>query len=401
MNPNAGLNRSLKFYTFFAVAQGAYFWSPVFFLYFASIVSLSQVFLLEAVYYAAVVVTEVPSGYFSDRIGRRWTLLLSSTFLVISYGIFGIARSFAALAAAQVFLASGFAFASGSDTALHYGLLKAVGKDSEYGLRESRIGAWVFRATAFSALTGGFLAWRTEFRTAYWLSLFFAVVSLVLILLVRDPETANLRHSETKSFVRQVRELIGSLRNPVLGFLFFFAVASTVLRHLPYEFFQVYIDHLGQQFRIGDATPLFTGIHTAIAMLIASGVVRFSIPLKDRIGSTGAFFSVIGVQTILIAILLVPGSSVVATLLLLRSAPGSMGIPILRAEVSPRVQDSKRATFYSLQSLVGRLSFSGVLLVFNQISNKGIRLPVTFGTILGVLALTFLIILATKNRKHF
>ena len=44
---------------------------PVFFLYFSSHLSLSEVLRLEALYCLAVVVLEAPSGYFSDRVGRR------------------------------------------------------------------------------------------------------------------------------------------------------------------------------------------------------------------------------------------------------------------------------------------------------------------------------------------
>jgi MFS family permease len=38
---------------------------------------MSRVLRLEAIYYIAVVILEVPSGYFSDRFGRRQTLLIA------------------------------------------------------------------------------------------------------------------------------------------------------------------------------------------------------------------------------------------------------------------------------------------------------------------------------------
>lgn len=38
---------------------------------------MSRVLRLEAIYYIAVVFLEVPSGYFSDRFGRRQTLLIA------------------------------------------------------------------------------------------------------------------------------------------------------------------------------------------------------------------------------------------------------------------------------------------------------------------------------------
>ena len=49
---------------------GLHFWYPIFFLYFLARLPLVQVLQLEAIYYAGVVLLEVPSGWFSDRIGR-------------------------------------------------------------------------------------------------------------------------------------------------------------------------------------------------------------------------------------------------------------------------------------------------------------------------------------------
>ncbi|MDP6484806.1 MAG: hypothetical protein QGH70_13325 [Nitrospinota bacterium] len=84
----AGLERNVRLYPWYAVAFNTFFWMPVFFLYFSAQFSLENVLRLEAVYYAAVVLLEVPSGYFSDTHGRRKTLLVSSAALVFAYALF-------------------------------------------------------------------------------------------------------------------------------------------------------------------------------------------------------------------------------------------------------------------------------------------------------------------------
>jgi len=45
----------------------------IFFLFFKAHLEIKIVLLLEAIYYISVVLLEVPSGYFSDRIGRKIT----------------------------------------------------------------------------------------------------------------------------------------------------------------------------------------------------------------------------------------------------------------------------------------------------------------------------------------
>ena len=55
----------------FALLRSLLFWLPAFFLYFQSSLPVEQVLELAAIYYLGTVLCEVPSGYLSDRVGRR------------------------------------------------------------------------------------------------------------------------------------------------------------------------------------------------------------------------------------------------------------------------------------------------------------------------------------------
>ncbi len=100
-------------------------WIAVFFLYMSQVLPMAQVIQLSAIYYLSVFALEVPSGYFSDRFGRRVTLLISASSMVIANICFLIGGSFGWFAVAQFFLAAGIAMQSGTDIALHYDSLKA------------------------------------------------------------------------------------------------------------------------------------------------------------------------------------------------------------------------------------------------------------------------------------
>ena len=54
---------------------------------------------------------------------------------------------------------------------------------------------------------------------------------------------------------------------------------------------------------------------------------------------------------------------VVLLLILARSLPAAIMLPPLRGAVTPQLPRSLRATYLSLQSLLGRLAFSGTLLL--------------------------------------
>ena len=53
--------------------------------YRANGLSAFQILLIQAVFSASVLVFEVPSGYFSDRIGRRRTLFIGGIAVVLGF----------------------------------------------------------------------------------------------------------------------------------------------------------------------------------------------------------------------------------------------------------------------------------------------------------------------------
>ena len=74
---------NIKLYPFFRMVADCHAWIAVFFLYMSSVLSMDSVIQLSAIYYLSVFLLEVPSGYFSDCIGRRITLLLA---VIAPYG---------------------------------------------------------------------------------------------------------------------------------------------------------------------------------------------------------------------------------------------------------------------------------------------------------------------------
>ena len=70
--------RNLRLYPWFKFFQGLYFWHAVWFLYFQSELSAAEAVLLYAIYDVGALALEVPSGYMSDRLGRRVTLIAAA-----------------------------------------------------------------------------------------------------------------------------------------------------------------------------------------------------------------------------------------------------------------------------------------------------------------------------------
>ena len=120
--------------------------------------SMVEIFLLQTLFSVAIVVVEIPSGYFADRFGRRRSIILGSVLAFLSLVIYSFATDFWGFLAAETLLGIGFAFTSGADSALLYDSLVETGGRDTYKRREG----WSLSISNFSetiaSVLGGYLA---------------------------------------------------------------------------------------------------------------------------------------------------------------------------------------------------------------------------------------------------
>jgi MFS family permease len=352
---------NVRRYAAYQAAFNFLLWLPVFVLYLSESLPLGQVLTLEAVYYATVVALEVPSGYLSDRLGRRPTLVAASLAWVAAGLVFASSSTWAGFAVAQVLLAAGMAFNSGTDSSLLYDSLDALGRADEFARREGRAQAWARASLAIAALLGGVIgAWNL--RGVYIGSAAAAAVAAGVALSFTEPS----RHQAAFALAPQLRATLFRLGDRWLAWTFVFAVAITVFDHVPYELAQPYLaavlDGLGRS----ELLEPSAGVLTAGAMLLSAGVAAAA-PRMLRWGPKRALLVAMATHGVLLGALSLAVHPVVAGLLLLRSVPSAIHGPVLQAIAHPRLPSHLRATYLSVQSLVGRLAFSGSLLVSSAV----------------------------------
>lgn len=353
------MERNLKLYPAYATVFAAHFWLPVFFLYFQSHLTVADVLRLEALYYFAVVVSEVPSGYFSDAVGRRVTLMIAATSITMAHALFFFGDGFAFFAAGQIFLATGMAFNSGTNTALHYDTLARLDRKNEFDRREARVSHLTFLGSGTAALVGGLVA-TLELRYAYACSLAGGLVALGIAVAMTEPHDGDDTSRVTLSAFRgSVWDALKELRQPALCWLSAYMIVMIVLNHIPYQFYQPYLGELlsGPTWLEG-ATPLSSGVITLITMVVAGQIAGRSIAIRNRIGLAPTLLLGTALQTLIIGAMALVVHPVIVLLILLRSCPRAIMTAPRNAAVNPLIQENHRATYLSLESLVGRLAFS-------------------------------------------
>ncbi len=353
--------QNVKQYPWYRFFRDCNFWGPAFILYFTSILTLEQTLWLESVYYVAVAALEVPSGYISDRFGRKYTLVVSSACLATAFFLFFIGSSFAVFCLAQVFLACGYASASGTDTALLFESLKETGREKTYARQEARALKFAFRAGAVGAIGGGLLA-MGQLRWIYGASCLAALVSMAIALGFREPPG-----DESPPAMDLAPQMAGLVQKSFSGpFRFFtlYTLGMTLLIHFPYEFYQPYLgrvmEGLGQPM---EATPLVTGLHLAATAMVGSYCTRFSAAATHGCRIRRVLVGTTLFQVLLLSAMAAVVHPIVVVLLAGRTMARALATPLVNAQVSPRLHRGERSTYLSLQSLMGRLGYGMALLV--------------------------------------
>ncbi len=359
MSDTRRAERNIALFPWFKFLQNLVFWQAVWFLYFQSELSAAEAILLYAVYDVSTTALEVPSGYMSDRLGRRITLVASALVGLAGTVLLGLGGGFAMFALGQALLGAGSAFASGTDSALLFESLSAAEREDEIEAQELRAWRFAFVGLALSSVLGGSLALIDGALPFLASAIAFAGVVLVAA------GFGEPKHSERD--LPQGAELVrlGSLRaaltEPVLAWLFALAVLMYVFSHVLFVFGQPFILQALAETGWQQDAPLVSGTVSALMMLVSVAASLFAPALRRGLGLPLVLLFAFGLQIALSGTLALTDSALAIAVLFLRMVPNSLSRPFILARIQPMLRDDSRATYLSLQSFAARLILAASL----------------------------------------
>ncbi len=344
--------RNIALYPWFKFVQQLIFWQATWFLYFESRLSAAEAILLYVIADICTTVLEVPSGYMSDRLGRRLTLVMAALSGIAGAVLLVVGEGFAQFALANLLLGAAGAFASGTDSSMLFESLKAENRAAEIEAAELKAWRFSFTALALSALSGGALAQYDEVLP-YVATAISAMVLLVITALFREPP-----HAKPANHRENLRAMTTSLTQPTLFWLLCLTLVMYVFSHIPFVFGQPFIRDALTSAGYAAQTPLVSGGVSFLMMVISVAVSLVALPLRNRLGLPCILLLAFGIQVALAAALAMSNSLFVIALLLFRMVPDSLSQPFIRARIQPLLPDGIRATYLSVQSLAGRVLFA-------------------------------------------
>ena len=120
--------------------------------------SLQEVFYIQAFYSVCIILFEVPSGYFADRLGRKRSLVIGTILGAAGFWVYAFSLALSHFLLAQFLIALGASFISGSDSALLYDTLIYLERRHEYQKAAGRLSSTANFSEGIAALLGGALA---------------------------------------------------------------------------------------------------------------------------------------------------------------------------------------------------------------------------------------------------
>ena len=279
----------------------------------------AQMGLLESILFVATFVMEIPTGILGDRIGRKWSMACGIIFDLASSLIFLYLHSFSWMILAFILTGTSFAFFSGSDRALYYDSLKALGRESEYLKRKSRLNALSIATFGVAMIAGGWLR-RFGWSAVYWASIVAALLNLIVVLslqevrLGRGHELSDAERLVQKDSMREALNYFVKDRRSRLLVLFMVGIGLYGAFDTPFAIYnQLLLDFHGLS---AAGIALVTGISTFLAAAftwVAGSYLEKKDPHRVLIAimivsSVLLLFELTGIPWVAVAIFLVMGS---------------------------------------------------------------------------------------------
>lgn len=311
--------------------------------------SLEQVFIVHAWYSACVILFEVPSGYFADRLGRRRSLLFGSVFVSLGFAAYAFSYTFYEFLAAEFFIAVGAGFISGSDSALLYDSLIQLNRQEEYQKIAGRLTSMSSFSEGFAGILGGFMAvisLRTPVIWQAWVMLLMIPLAWSLV----EPKRELLEKGESsfRAILKIVRYSLHGHKEVKWLILYSSLVGTSTLTIV--WFVQPFMELVN--------VPLaWFGISWAVLQFAVGVFAILAHRIETWLGRKVSLVSLILISSagyLLLSQLEVIWAGVLFFLFyLVRGING----PVLNDYINRCVESNIRATVLSVKSLIGRLMF--------------------------------------------
>jgi MFS family permease len=335
--------------------------------------TLFEISGIESTVIFTLFLMEVPTGVIADRIGRKWSVTLSTLLLMCGELLFLFSTTYPMYLLVATFTGAGFAFASGATEALVYDSLPVEDRENRMKRAMGFIASVGQIGFFVSPLVGSLIvAELTEhqFNIAIALTATALFVGVLISLTLHEPPMAQ--HKTRPSPLQIFREGLAELRfNPSLRRILLLTVFTV-------NFGGLLITTFAAPYLVQNAAPTFMiGLALSVGSLLAAFTQRNAYRVEQILGPQAGLALLIllpGVFYLLLAAL--AGPVPIWLLITVMYATNDMKYPLLSAYQNTHITSANRATVLSLISMTVNLFVAIMAPIYAAIGTRS--LPLAF-----------------------
>ncbi|MGD2073175.1 MAG: MFS transporter, partial [Candidatus Thorarchaeota archaeon] len=152
------MESNVKFFNAYIFLNRLELWLPIYILFLMSKgFSLTQIAVLDAIWYISTFVFEVPTGAVTDRYGKKISMLISVFCQSVSFFMLAFSNSFLFISISYTIWGFASAFETGTYSAFLYDSLKQINKEDDYRRVIARVTTLAILSSALGSILAGYL----------------------------------------------------------------------------------------------------------------------------------------------------------------------------------------------------------------------------------------------------
>lgn len=324
--------------------------------------TITDLFVIQAIYSVAIALIEIPSGYVADVLGRKNSMVIGTFFGFLGILTYSLSYGFDGFLLAALCLGVGQSFISGSDTALMYDSLVELDRRGDFIKLEGRTISMGNLAEALAFVIGGFLA-EISLRTPFYYQIGIALAGFIVALLLVEPKVHRIEDGRNKPW-KNIKKIIhyAMIESRILrAYILYssvFGAATLTMAWFAQPYFKslnievVYFGLIGAGLNLAVAIPSFYA-HEIERRIKTKTLLTLLLVLIATCYFTVAYISNLWGILILLVFYITRG---VAT-------------PVLRDYMNRNIPSNMRATVMSIRSFIIRVLFASTSPIFGYMAD--------------------------------
>lgn len=182
------LKKQIRLYYLFNFINRFMLYFPIFVIFLKSKgFSQTDIMVLMTFYNIAILVGEIPTGVFADKISRKYSVIIGCFMQAVGIGLMVYLNNFLWFIVLEMVFGIGITFQSGALSAMMYDFLKENNEEEKFAKVEGRKWTAIFSSQGIASILGGWLARVSLITPVLLTSLAFGLSGVILLFFKESP----------------------------------------------------------------------------------------------------------------------------------------------------------------------------------------------------------------------